>query len=337
VETKQVETKQGGLKGGAQTAAPPAKAGAQPLHSTAPGRLATTPPASARRHDSPPPQKSTAKQSRVKEETPAPRTPRTPGPGRDMDALNGQYLGFRNETGQKEGFGVLRGKDGTTYTGQWVNGRRDGHGTLFFNGGVFEGDWDNGNATGRGSVYFKNGDNFVGSYEHNRKHGHGTYHWSDGAEEVGEYQHGTKTGWHHWKRGGEHWELLYEDGTVTAARRMDLESGQAEPTDIPENGKRQSQVASQMGKTATASQMGKTASQMGKTATLNVPGSRGGTPRKTESAGDGLGALQKPLTFAGEGAAAKRSSQMSRVGSQPARGRASTRMSRVRSTGKSKA
>lgn len=151
--------------------------------------------------------------------------------------LTGQYLGFRSSGGQRDGFGVLRGKDGTTYSGQWKGGKREGHGALFFEGGVFEGSWERGNAIGTGNVYFKNGDRFVGPYHQNKKEGYGKYIWADGAAEEGVYARGIKSGWHFWKRGAEHWDLHYENGTVTAATR-----GTAPPLTpregLPENPRR---------------------------------------------------------------------------------------------------
>lgn len=67
-------------------------------------------------------------------------------------------MGFRNEQGQRDGFGVMQVENGPTYTGQWSGSKRDGHGTLFFEKGVFEGQWVQGNAHGKGMVHFKNGD-----------------------------------------------------------------------------------------------------------------------------------------------------------------------------------
>ena len=46
-------------------------------------------------------------------------------------------------------------ENGPTYTGQWSGSKRDGHGTLFFEKGVFEGQWVQGNAHGKGMVHFK--------------------------------------------------------------------------------------------------------------------------------------------------------------------------------------
>ncbi|CAK9069274.1 unnamed protein product [Durusdinium trenchii] len=119
--------------------------------------------------------------------------------------------------GVREGWGMLNQKDGTTYAGQWVSGKRHGIGTLMFDGGIFEGQWSRGEATGGGIVRFDNGDKFEGQYVSNRKHGFGTYSWADGAVEEGQYVNGQKNDWHVWSRRGAEWRLRYEDGCVVEA------------------------------------------------------------------------------------------------------------------------
>lgn len=145
-------------------------------------------------------------------------------------------MGFRNAGGEREGYGVMRGHDGTVYTGQWSGSRRDGHGTLFFDGGVFEGQWSRGSAHGDGIVHFKNGDTFRGTYVDNQKSGRGVYRWADGAEEVGAYAGGRKHGWHRWRHSDEQWDLLYARGAVSAARRAAggaLASGASHDVHVP--------------------------------------------------------------------------------------------------------
>ena len=111
--------------------------------------------------------------------------------------------------------------DGTTYTGQWCGSKREGYGTLFFNGGVFEGQWLQGSAHGKGAIHFQNGDTFEGTYANNKKCGHGVYTWADGTKESGEYAGGQKDGLHLWHSGNESWEVVYDMGTVVATRRLD--------------------------------------------------------------------------------------------------------------------
>lgn len=142
------------------------------------------------------------------------------------------YTGFRNENGQKEGFGVMRCKDGSIYNGQWKQDKRDGHGTLFFDGGVFEGQWLRGGAHGEGKVSFKNGDAFEGHYAENKKCGPGIYRWKDGSQEVGEYVDGAKHGWHKLTRGANKWDLLYEHGGVVLARMNGADVSPSDPAEM---------------------------------------------------------------------------------------------------------
>lgn len=126
----------------------------------------------------------------------------------------GTYMGFRNASGERDGYGVMRGHDGSVYTGQWAWGARDGRGSLFFSSGIFEGQWRNGHAHGEGIVHFKNGDVFRGWYDCSQKTGAGTYRWADGAQESGEYVRGKKHGWHQWRQGSDNWDLMYQLGSL---------------------------------------------------------------------------------------------------------------------------
>eukprot|EP00913_Durusdinium_trenchii_P034516 g32290.t1 len=117
------------------------------------------------------------------------------------------YRGVRDSAGVREGWGMLNQKDGTTYAGQWVSGKRHGIGTLMFDGGIFEGQWSRGEATGGGIVRFDNGDKFegIGPY--------GSYVFFV----LLRYVNGQKNDWHVWSRRGAEWRLRYEDGCVVEA------------------------------------------------------------------------------------------------------------------------
>eukprot|EP00927_Polykrikos_kofoidii_P044401 TRINITY_DN38379_c0_g1_i1.p1 TRINITY_DN38379_c0_g1~~TRINITY_DN38379_c0_g1_i1.p1 ORF type:complete len:978 (-),score=93.08 TRINITY_DN38379_c0_g1_i1:175-3108(-) len=145
---------------------------------------------------------------------------------------NSSYVGRKNCEGQYNGYGVLRGEDGTTYAGQWKAGFREGHGTLFFEGGVLEGQWKESMAEGIGIIRFRNGDRFKGEFRGNRKHGEGTYYWKDGSWASGTYSRGNKVGIHVRRRGSSIWEWEYSNGTVAVARtdrrHGDVEMGEAE-------------------------------------------------------------------------------------------------------------
>lgn len=133
------------------------------------------------------------------------------------------YVGFWNERGQRDGYGVLRGADGAVYAGQWEHDERWGRGVLYWDGGIFEGDWKKGHANGPGVVHFDNGDTFSGLYLEDRKHGRGIYRWANGATEEGEYVAGLREGRHVWKHADEIWSIAYKNGVVVRALRSDVD------------------------------------------------------------------------------------------------------------------
>ena len=137
-----------------------------------------------------------------------------------FQASGSSYRGVRDEAGVRDGWGMLNQKDGTTYAGQWVSGKRHGAGTLMFDGGIFEGQWARGEASGSGIVRFNNGDKFEGQYVSNRKHGFGIYSWADGATEEGQYFSGQKNDWHVWSRGASVWNLRYDGGSLVEALQV---------------------------------------------------------------------------------------------------------------------
>lgn len=156
-----------------------------------------------------------------------------PGTGQGAHLKSSRvYMGHRNDSGQRDGYGLLKAEDGSTYTGQWANSCREGQGTLFFDGGVFEGQWHKNDANGEGIVHFQNGDTFRGTYKNNVKSGPGTYSWADGTMEVGDYVDGRKHGWHRWTSASGHevWDMLYAKEAVMEARRA-IDSSSANHSD----------------------------------------------------------------------------------------------------------
>lgn len=137
-----------------------------------------------------------------------------------FQASGSSYRGVKDAAGVRDGWGMLNQKDGTTYAGQWVSGKRHGAGTLMFDGGIFEGQWARGEASGSGIVRFHNGDKFEGQYISNRKHGFGVYSWADGATEEGQYFNGQKNDWHVWAKGASMWNLRYESGALVEALQV---------------------------------------------------------------------------------------------------------------------
>ena len=64
--------------------------------------------------------------------------------------------------------------NGCTYTGGWLDGRRDGTGTLLHpNGTIYVGDWSNGYCHGKGMWRHPKGCNYYGYWKNGNKNGKG--------------------------------------------------------------------------------------------------------------------------------------------------------------------
>ena len=65
-------------------------------------------------------------------------------------------------------------RNGATYTGQWLDGMRDGIGTqLWPDGSRYEGQWRNDKANGQGKLVHADGDIYEGQWVADRFEGHG--------------------------------------------------------------------------------------------------------------------------------------------------------------------
>ena len=88
-------------------------------------------------------------------------------------------------------------ENGNKYIGQFVNGKREGYGIMYFSkGGKYEGHWKNGLAEGKGIEYYQNGDRFEGDYHEDEEHGQGVYYFKNGDRIMGDYINGNKVGTH---------------------------------------------------------------------------------------------------------------------------------------------
>ena len=65
------------------------------------------------------------------------------------------------------------GMDGTTYSGEWLNGAR----------------------SGQGSSLFVSGEKYIGEFKNNVYHGQGIYRWANGKWRKGEWIDGTRVRW----------------------------------------------------------------------------------------------------------------------------------------------
>ena len=88
------------------------------------------------------------------------------------------------------GKGTLK-TDKFEYEGLFVNGRPSGIGKIrFTNGSGYEGEFVNGNSHGNGKFWQKDGFTYTGEFQINRFHGKGSSKWADGSMYKGDFSKG---------------------------------------------------------------------------------------------------------------------------------------------------
>ena len=123
----------------------------------------------------------------------------------ELRALNGGHFVGGLLAGRPHGTGQYWAPDGGNlrleYDGEWVQGRREGSGTMYYRSGewyrgsflandrhgsgqyeyrnrdVYVGEWHVGRRRGLGTLYYANGDCYVGFWMNDRREGLGTFYW----------------------------------------------------------------------------------------------------------------------------------------------------------------
>ena len=86
--------------------------------------------------------------------------------------------------GLREGCGhmVTPGYISTSYSGNWLQDKQTGWGTMnYSNGATYTGNWVNNLYHGEGRLSWSNGDIFRGNFSYGSMHGQGTYLYEDGS------------------------------------------------------------------------------------------------------------------------------------------------------------
>eukprot|EP00537_Pseudo-nitzschia_pungens_P005249 CAMPEP_0172376894 /NCGR_PEP_ID=MMETSP1060-20121228/68623_1 /TAXON_ID=37318 /ORGANISM="Pseudo-nitzschia pungens, Strain cf. cingulata" /LENGTH=480 /DNA_ID=CAMNT_0013104559 /DNA_START=61 /DNA_END=1500 /DNA_ORIENTATION=+ len=79
--------------------------------------------------------------------------------------FKGNYTGWLDLTGNPNGYGTLRHRDGGIYTGEWKDGLRNGFGVNFFvDGALYSGPWLNDRFQGRGFYVSENNHIYMGDW-----------------------------------------------------------------------------------------------------------------------------------------------------------------------------
>eukprot|EP00742_Colponemidia_sp_Colp-10_P002729 GILJ01002919.1.p1 GENE.GILJ01002919.1~~GILJ01002919.1.p1 ORF type:complete len:820 (+),score=104.32 GILJ01002919.1:264-2462(+) len=106
---------------------------------------------------------------------------------------DGSYYEGQVYKGLRHGSGTFACADGVTeYSGQWEEGKRQGHGKLTYNSertAYYDGVWKAGLKNGKGKMVFASGNTYDGDWVSDKKQGHGTMVWVQLNEKyVGEWK-----------------------------------------------------------------------------------------------------------------------------------------------------
>jgi hypothetical protein len=90
----------------------------------------------------------------------------------DDGVIGGRYEGDWVD-GKRQGKGTMWGTYGEKYEGCWVNGKKEGKGTMSTYGGRYEGDWVEGKKQGKGVQTRRNGYKYLGNFVNGEPSGEG--------------------------------------------------------------------------------------------------------------------------------------------------------------------
>ncbi len=97
-----------------------------------------------------------------------------------------QYTGTCNTANQPHGEGVFRWRSGSTYDGQFENGKRSGLGVMSYaNGAKYDGLWQNDKKQGLGIYWNRTGDRFEGKFSQGKMTAEGVCYKHDGTQLLG--------------------------------------------------------------------------------------------------------------------------------------------------------
>lgn len=100
----------------------------------------------------------------------------------------GEYYGYWDNWGKRQGEGVMTYANKDVYSGTWKDGLKDGQGTyVFFETGMkYVGTWSRGQLVS-GQWKYPNGTFFEGAFDNNKPKGKGKWVFQNGNEVQGEY------------------------------------------------------------------------------------------------------------------------------------------------------
>lgn len=95
----------------------------------------------------------------------------------------------------QNGAGTYRYAANSKYTGQFVNGLREGNGKITFaNGNAYDGQFSRNRMQGEGTMVYSNGDKYIGSWYNDEPHGRGKYYFKTKERYEGDFKNGEFDG-----------------------------------------------------------------------------------------------------------------------------------------------
>lgn len=105
-----------------------------------------------------------------------------------MKYATGDYFKGEYKADQRHGEGMMVYKDGGTYLGRYLDGKREGVGKITYaTGDVYDGSWKEGMRDGRGIYKKTTGEVYSGRYLLNKRHGKGKLTYPGGDEYEGQF------------------------------------------------------------------------------------------------------------------------------------------------------
>ena len=99
------------------------------------------------------------------------------------------FIGIKDKSGKKNGFGIQKYKDGSIYKGNYINDKSSGFGIFYHSDGdIQKGEFYNGITKGYGEL------KYYGYWLNDIQYGIGYEIWSDSSEYYGNYYDGKKYG-----------------------------------------------------------------------------------------------------------------------------------------------
>ena len=117
------------------------------------------------------------------------------GKGKFISVDKDEYIGEFVD-GEKDGEGTITfGDDGTVYSGKFVKNNFNGYGKMKWNNGLeYHGNFSDNYLEWNGVLFNKNGEKYEGKFEKNIFHGKGKYTYLNGDEYEGDFEYGIRKG-----------------------------------------------------------------------------------------------------------------------------------------------